>query len=228
MDAAIDTAIEVSTDALCRSMLERNRETISTQKPMVALRRLVAIVSAVLELSNRKGFQAMSLRDLSDASGISMGGLYSYFDSKTSLLRMILEEVTAAVSETLEAPPSEIAEDPRTHLLWLIDRHVRLTEALLPWFVFAFMEAKNFPVAERRIAVESEELTEGFFATVLKRGIESGHFRADTSPLLPALIKPLLQDWYVKRTKYRRRGVAIETFIATVQAMALDACECRA
>ncbi len=34
---------------------------------------------------------------------------------------------------------------------------------------------------------------------------------------LPAsLIKPLLQDWYVKRAKYRRRGTSIEAYINAV------------
>lgn len=41
---------------------------------------------------------------------------------------------------------------------------------------------------------------------------------------MAALIKPLLQDWYVKRAKYRRRGVTIDSYIATVQHMVLSAC----
>lgn len=220
-------SVEIGTSALCRSMLERHRATISTQKPAVAIRRLVAIVTAVLELANRKGFQAMSLRDLAQASGTSMGGLYAYFDSKTTLLRMILEEVGATVAGTLGNPPPEVAAEPRRHLFWLIETHLRLTEALLPWFVFAFMEAKNFPAAERRMAVESEESTERYFTEVIARGIAEGQFRPDTSPLLPALIKPLLQDWYVKRQKYRRRGVTLESYIEAVQSIALDGCSAR-
>lgn len=100
-----DTA-EVTTEALCRSMLERHRTTIAVQKPGVALPKLSRIIEAALDLSNRKGFQAMSLRDLSRASGVSMGGLYAYFDSKTTLLQMILSEVTEQVRETLSAPPT--------------------------------------------------------------------------------------------------------------------------
>lgn len=214
----------VSTDALCRSILERNRATITVKKPDFAIRKLARIITAALEVSNRKGFQAMSLRDLSEASGVSMGGLYAYFDSKTTLLRMILEEVSALVSRVLSAPDAETSADPEAHLKWLIDTHLRLTEALLPWFVFAFMEAKNFPASERRMATDSEELTEEFFARAIARGIASGRFRADTSPLLSLLIKPLLQDWYVKRSKYRRRKIPIDLYAATVQDVVLGAC----
>lgn len=216
-----------SLDALCASMLERHRDTIGVQKPEFALRKLKVIVTAALELSNRKGFQAMSLRDLSEASGVSMGGLYAYFDSKTTLLKMILTEVTAAVKRSLAAAPPDIAADPRAHLLWLIDTHVRMTEEMLPWFTFAFMEAKNFPASERRMATDSEELTEAYLADAITAGVRSGAFRPDTSPLLPALIKPLIQDWYVKRAKYRRRGVSMQTYIETVQAICLSACDAR-
>ncbi|NHQ75081.1 TetR/AcrR family transcriptional regulator [Roseovarius gahaiensis] len=205
-------------------MLNRHSGTISVQKPDFALRKLTVIISAALELSNRKGFQAMSLRDLSHASGVSMGGLYAYFDSKTTLVNMILSEVTAATQRVLSNPPDTVRGNPVAHLRWLISTHVRMTEEMHPWFTFAFMEAKNFPPEERRKAIDSEELTEGFFKQVLEDGIGMGAFRTDTSPLLPALIKPLLQDWYVKRAKYKRRSVTIDTYISTVQDLVESAC----
>ncbi|WP_227421475.1 TetR/AcrR family transcriptional regulator [Pacificispira spongiicola] len=219
----IDTA-EFTTEALCRSMLDRHRDTIVVQKPDFAIRKLSVIVTAALNLSNSNGFQAMSLRDLSKASGVSMGGLYAYFDSKTTLLKMILEEVTGQVQRVLADPPQTMTIDPVDHLKWLIDTHIRLTEAMQPWFSFAFLEAKNFPPSERRTAVDSEILTESYFAAVIDRAVAEGRFRADVSPLLPSLIKPLLQEWYVKRSKYRRRGVSMETYIETVQDLVLNAC----
>lgn len=215
---------DLTTEALCRYMLERQRDTISVQKPEFALRKLNVIITAALDLSNRKGFQAMSLRDLSRASGVSMGGLYAYFDSKTTLLNMILSEVTAAVERVLSTPPTAVQGDAVAHLNWLIATHIQMTEAMQPWFTFSFMEAKNFPPAERKKAIDSEELTESYFKAVIDVGIKAGDFRAATSPLLPALIKPLLQDWYVKRAKYRRRRVGIDTYIATVQDFVQSAC----
>ena len=201
----------------------RHHATIGVRKPAVAVPKLRRILEAALEISNRKGFQAMSLRELSRASGVSAGGLYAYFDSKTTLLKMILGEVTEAVERELATPPKAVAADAEAHLRWLIDTHLRLTESMLPWFTFAFMEAKNFPPAERRMAIDSEALTEGFFADAIARGVASGRFRADSPPLMPALIKPLLQEWYVKRAKYRRRGVALESYSATVQGLVLGA-----
>jgi AcrR family transcriptional regulator len=207
-----------SSEALCARILERHREAVRIQKPHVALANLVRIIEATLKLSNRQGFQATSLRDLARTSGLSMGGLYSYFDNKTTLLSMILGEVSTTVNEVLGAPPQSLSDDPHAHLEWLIETHIRLTEAMQPWFVFAYMEAKAFPPAARRMAVESEAATEAIFARVLRAGVERGVFAATDIDLTASLIKPLLQDWYVKRAKYRKRGTSIEHYIEAVTA----------
>jgi AcrR family transcriptional regulator len=213
---------DYSTEALCARILERHRSMVRVQKNHVAVKKLALIVDAVLDLSNKQGFHATSLRDLSKASGVSMGGLYSYFDSKTTLLTMILSEVSATAVEVLSSAPEDIASDSESHLNWLIDTHIRLTEAMQPWFVFAFMEAKSFPAPARRMAVDSEAATEKVFAGVLARGLEAGVFQIDDPALTAALIKPLLQDWYVKRAKYRKRATSIDAYIEAV-ALFVDA-----
>ena len=206
----------VSTEELCARILERQGDTARVRKTDHAVARLARIIDATLKLSNKQGFHATSLRDLAQASGLSIGGLYSYFDTKAMLLSMILGEVLATVTEILSAPPAHVSSDPGTHLAWMIDTHIRLSEAMHPWFVFAFMEAKAFPPAERKLAVDAEATTEKLFADVLASGSASGAFAVDEAGLTAALIKPLLQDWYVKRAKYRKRGTSIDAYIAAV------------
>ena len=205
-----------STEALCTRILERHRSAVRVRKPHVAVANLARIVEATLKLSNRQGFHATSLRDLARASGLSMGGLYSYFDNKTTLLSMILGEVSATAGEAMAAAPQHVVDDPPAHLGWLIETHIRLTEAMQPWFVFAYMEAKSFPLAERRLAMDSEAATEAVFADVLRRGVAGGDFAVADIELTASLIKPLLQDWYVKRAKYRKRGTTIDRYIEAV------------
>lgn len=205
-----------STEAICARILERHRDLVSVRKQGLAVANLARIIEAVLKLSSRKGFHETSLRDLAKASGLSMGGLYSYFDNKITLLVMILTEVSESVEAALTEAPEGLEADPAAHLRWLIETHIRLTEAMQPWFVFAFMEAKGFPAPARNIAIESELATERIFADALRRGVEKGVFEIADVDLTASLIKPLLQDWYVKRGKYRRRGVAIQTYVSGV------------
>ena len=214
---------DFSTEALCHRILERNRATIRVQKEHVAVTKLTLIVDATLDLSNKLGFEGTSLRDLSKAANVSMGSLYSYFDTKETLVAMILGEVSATVIEVLSQCPDSIADDPEAHLKWLIETHLRLTEAMHKWFVFAFMEAKYFPSVARRLATDSEVATETLFADVLNRGKVQGVFQFEDATFSAALIKPLLQDWYVKRSKYRRRGTALESYIDNVTHFILKA-----
>lgn len=65
------------------------REKIQIKKSEIAVGNLQKIFSATFKISGVKGFQAMSLRDLSYESGISVGGLYSYIGSKNDLASMV-------------------------------------------------------------------------------------------------------------------------------------------
>ncbi|MCG5234880.1 TetR/AcrR family transcriptional regulator [Xanthobacter oligotrophicus] len=205
-----------SLEALSARIHARHRDLIKVQKPHVAVANLARIIDAALKLSNRHGFHAMTLRQLAAESGLSMGGLYSYLDSKDTLLLMILGEVSHAVEAELGSAPEAMRADPAAHLNWLIAAHVRLSEAMHAWFVFAYMEAKAFPPEARKRAIDSERLTERIFADVIAQGLRQGVFSADDPLFAATLIKPLLQDWYVKRSKYRERGIDAATYAAQV------------
>lgn len=208
-----------TSEFLCQRIFARHAARIRVKKPHVGVANLVRIVEAFLKLATTKGFHATSLRDLAQASGLSMGGLYSYFDSKDTLLVMVLEEVETAVRDILQEVPEDEEADPLRHLLWLVETHIRLTEVMQPWFVFAYMEAKSFPPAARRAAVDSERLMEATIEDLLHKGSTQGLFAVADPELFAALVKPLLQDWYIKRSKYRRRGVGIDRYIAGVTDM---------
>jgi TetR/AcrR family transcriptional regulator, cholesterol catabolism regulator len=207
---------DLSMDALCARMLERHQATIRVRKPAVAIGNLARIVDTTLTLANRKGFHSMSLRDLTEHTGLSMGALYAYFDSKDTLLMMILGQVVLAVEEVLTNPPADLKTDPASRLRWLLETHIHLTETMQPWFVFAYMEAKAFPREGRDLAVASELTTERLMAEALEEGVLAGQFHITDVEMTAALIKPLLQDWYVKRAKYHRRGITPERYARSV------------
>ncbi|BAI74387.1 transcriptional regulator (plasmid) [Azospirillum sp. B510] len=207
---------DLSMEALCARILERHAAAIRVKKPAVAIANLVRIVETTLTLSNRKGFHSMGLRDLAEQSGLSMGALYAHFNGKDTLLMMILGQVVGAVDEVLCRPPEALAGDPAGRLRWLLSTHIYLTEAMHPWFVFAYMEAKAFSKEGRDLAVANELATEKLIADTLDDGMRAGRFRVANVEMTAALIKPLLQDWYVKRAKYRRRGVTPDYYAGEV------------
>ena len=72
-----------------RSVFEMHKHKMEIKNPNIAIGNLEKIFSATFTLANTKGFQAMSLRDLSRETGISMGGLYAYIGSKNDLASVI-------------------------------------------------------------------------------------------------------------------------------------------
>src|SRR5690606_912583 len=76
-------------DTLWELVYTRNANTIKVKRIPAALENLRTIFEATFRLANQAGFGAMSLRDLSHATGLSMGGLYGYLKSKDALAAMI-------------------------------------------------------------------------------------------------------------------------------------------
>ena len=62
------------------------------------------------------------------------------------------------------------------------------------------------------MAIANELRTEGLIASCLIDGERSGAFRPVDPTMTASLIKPLLQDWYLKRWKYSRRGIGPDAY----------------
>ena len=206
--------VSLSMEDLCRELFLDNRESIKIKKEGVAVKNLVKILDAALTLSNEKGFAAMSLRDLSAKAGLSMGALYTYFSSKEELLQMIQRQSAVVVQVLLDQ--IEGIEDPLSKLKRVIQSHLFLSEVMQPWFYFAYMETKNLAKQEHKKAIEAELATEKLLIDIMKEGRDKGDFKTVNMELAGAVIKAMLQDWYLKRWKYARRNVSVEKYAAFV------------
>jgi len=66
-------------------------------------RRLAEILSHATEVFCRKGYEGASMRDLSRESGMSLAGLYYYFESKERLLYLIQKHTFTTIVQRLKA-----------------------------------------------------------------------------------------------------------------------------
>lgn len=201
----------VSMEEICREIFQENQASIKTKKEAVAVRNLANIFDTTLKLSNEKGFQTMSLRDLSRASGLSMGALYSYFTSKDELLEMIQNQGQRLTRRILSQQVESVAGVAQK-LRIAIRAHLYLTEVMQPWFYFSFMETKNLDKAQQKKSIEGELATEQMFIEILEEGLAQAVFSLDNPVLTATVIKAMLQDWYVKRWKYSRRRISVDEY----------------
>ena len=195
----------------CLQLFEENRQSIQIKKAKTIAKNMERIFAAALNISNAKSFHAMSMRDLSREAGMSIGALYNYFAGKEELLRMMQQQRRTITQDILSADIAA-AMDPLDQLRTAIRTHLYLSEVLQPWFYFSYMEAKNLDPEERRAAVQSELNTERQFADILQTGCDQGLFHTEDCRMTAGLIKAMLQDWYLKRAKYARRGIGVDQY----------------
>lgn len=84
--------------------------------------KLNSVLSASSALFAEKGFERATIRDVSQATGMSLAGLYYYFKSKEELLFLIqfraFESICVKLREIIDSEP-----DPETCLQSMINMH---------------------------------------------------------------------------------------------------------
>lgn len=190
-------------------------KTIRIKKEKVATKNLEKIFEATFRICTRKGFQGMTMRDLSTESGLSMGALYSYFATKEELLNTLQRVGNSFVARVLDEAVAGMLE-PRERLQTVLRAHLYLSEMMQPWFFFSYMEAKNLAKKEREAYVRAERHTEKIIEDILVDGEKTGLVSPRNHQMTASVIKAMIQDWYLKRGKYAKRGISVEEYTKTV------------
>lgn len=209
--AEFQKQVRLSKQDICREAFADNRNSIRVKKENTVVKNLERIFSAALKISNKKGFQAMSMRDLGRETNLSMGALYSYFSSKEELLAM-LQHQRRTITRRILQERIEKESEPVPRLRTAILTHLYLSEAMQAWFYFSYMEAKNLAKEEQNLAVASERYTERIFADIIIQGQAGGSFLHRDPQLTASVIKAMVQDWYLKRSKYAGRRITIDQY----------------
>lgn len=189
-----------------REVFFKNQDTMKIKKEKTAVNNLEKIFNAVFSIASKKGFQAMSMRDLSQKTGMSLGALYAYFPGKKKLLGIIQTQGWSIIKKDLKRV-SKIHDTPRGKLKAVIKTHIFLSELFRPWFYFTFMEARNIETVK-----SMEKYTQKILTDILVSGDEQGIFKPGDHELTAGMIKAMQQEWYLKRWKYRKLKVSVDQF----------------
>ena len=86
-------------------------------------RRLAKILRHATEVFYEKGYEGASMRDLSRASGMSLAGLYHYFESKEKLLYLIQRHTFTTIVERLRERLTS-SHDPEERIRIFVRNHL--------------------------------------------------------------------------------------------------------
>src|SRR3977135_1821705 len=87
-------------------------------------RRLAKILEHATAIFCQKGYEGASMRDLSRASGMSLAGLYYYFESKERLLFLIQKHAFSTIVQRLKKRLDGVS-DPEEQVRVFILNHLQ-------------------------------------------------------------------------------------------------------
>ena len=198
-------------EALWLNVFEMHRDKMQIKNAEAAISNLEKIFTATFELSNKKGFQAMSLRDLSRETGISMGGLYAYIGSKNDLASVIEGVQRKYIDKVIGSLVRDNLE-PVACLRAIIFGEIFMMEIMSSWYYFCFMELKGLPKEQQTFALDVELRGEDILMGIIRKGINSGQFICERPDLLAAQVIGQLQQWHLKQWKFKLRGINTEEY----------------
>ena len=203
---------------ISREVFQKNRESIQIKKEKTAVNNLEKIFTAVFSITSKKGFQPMSMRDLSGKTGMSLGSLYACFPGKKVLLDIIQTQGWSIMKKDLDQV-SKSHVNPHKQLIAVIKAHIFLSELFGQWFYFTFMEARHID------AVKSmEDYTQKILTDILIKGAEQGVFKSMDNALTASMIKAMQQEWYLKRWKYKSLKISVDQYADHVISMVESFC----
>lgn len=202
-------------EPLWRRVFDTHRDKMQIKNPHVAVGNLEKIFTCTFRLANSKGFQAMSLRDLSRETGISMGGLYAYIGSKDDLASAI-EEVLRITIDDVMSDKAVLDLGPLHRLKAIIYGDIYMNDIMHPWYYFCYLEAKGLSREQREAAMQMEVKFDERLQETFAAGVAAGLFKVDKIALLAANTTSMLQQWYLKRWKFQLMGTRIDEYAAFV------------
>lgn len=136
------------------------------------------IMTSAQKLFHKKGFEATSVREITEAAGCAKGTFYLYFETKLDLLTEISKNLFTEINNIITKELSTMTDDPFSQ----IDQ---LFEEFLIYAQKADLSLIRFTHTSEVMGLMDEaKITETYFNVIiskisqfLSRGIERGFFR---------------------------------------------------
>lgn len=194
-------------------------------RDQLKLRRPGEILAAAFEEFKLRGYAATRLEDVAKRVGVSKGTIYIYFQNKEELFRAVVQNT---VTPTLERV-RELAvgfegptEDLLRRYLETIYRQVCGDPQGRGLLRLLIAESETFPELTEVYHREVMSRGHAVITQILKRGVESGEFRADAPVDSPQIvIAPVMMLAMHRMLFGERHPIAIEPYMDAHIAMVL-------
>lgn len=173
--------------------------------PQLVEARRLQIVQAAVVLFVEKGFHKTTTREIAKASGLGIGTLYEYIQSKEDVLYLVCAYIHGEVEHRL----AEVRDASRSGREWLatsIRRFFHCVDELQDYVLLIYQETKSLPKERMHPVLEREEALVHLFEEILERGRADGSIPIDalSVKLIAHNIVVLGQMWTFRRWALHR------------------------
>ena len=162
------------------------------------------IAMAASKLFIKKGYFSTTMREISKASGLTIGNLYDYITKKEDVLYLVFEVFHSIWVNRLEEEGVFQIEDPVLQLKTAVKKMLELVNEYNDMVLLMYTESKSLPKDFLKIILEKESGLVECLERILKRGVEKGVFQAKDPFLIANVIVYLLsidplRGWNLKK-----------------------------
>jgi AcrR family transcriptional regulator len=127
------------------------------------------LIRAAHQLMARKGIDATTIQEITDAADVGFGSFYNHFESKTAIVQAIMDETVESYGDTLDHI-ADAVQDP-AEILAASVRYVVMRGCEDPAWGWFLIRA-SLPMEALRVGLGRR------LARDIRVGVESGRFRA--------------------------------------------------
>ncbi len=149
------------------------------KNPKLVRKKHLLIASKATKLFIRQGFSATSMRDISRATKITLGNLYSYIQKKEDILCLVFDLYHKSWVKVLRDGGIDDIEDPEQQLRKAVHALMVFGEQYQDEIKLMHLESRFLPKAFLKIALENERQLVAAFEAMIRRGAEQGVFTVE-------------------------------------------------
>lgn len=145
------------------------------------------ICRGAMKIFRKKGFNATTMREIAEASQVSLGNLYNYISKKEDILFLIHSDVLDQIHTQFEKV-IRTYDDPVTRLINVVRELFDLTCHLKDEMLFIYTETKSLKRPQMHAILKRESQFVGTFETLIEKVARKGRFKDGEADLIANLI----------------------------------------
>ena len=162
------------------------------------------IIDAASALYVKKGFNATSIQEISEAAGVSLPVTYHYVKQKSAIMRMIMEDVLNIFRENLLRMIHGI-DDPTEKLTIAGRLYFKVVDQQREKALLIYQKSNSLDRASKVRIMELEVEVSKIFGEMIQEGIDLGVFKKVDVDLAAYNIIIAAHMWILKHWHFKQR-----------------------